>query len=83
MRLLEAIAIQMNCKNILELKNLSQDCRTRLAVLLEERVPAGLADIEEWNEVLGFFFGTKSINSEKAKQELLLLLKDAQAVFKK
>lgn len=83
MRLLEAIAIQMNCKNISDLKYLNQDRRTRLAVLLEERVPASLADIEEWNEVLGFFFGTKSINSEKAKEELLLLLKDAQAVFKK
>ena len=52
MELLNAVLIVTKCENAEQLKNLSTERKRKLANSLEERVPSGLASIEEWNELL-------------------------------
>lgn len=76
MRLITAIKIQAQCKHNNELKNLSAEKKKRLADLVEERVPSGLAPIEEWNEVITCFVGMEpETDNKKAKSKLLSILR--------
>ena len=75
MKLLNAIKIQLGCILNSEPKTLSAENKKRLAKLVEERVPSGLAPIEEWNEVLKVIVNAPpEHDNEKAKQKLLTLL---------
>jgi len=47
MELLSAILLVTKCENAEELKALSRERKEKLANSLEERVPSGLATIEE------------------------------------
>ena len=51
MELLDAVLVVTKCENAEQLKNLSTERKRKLADSLEERVPSGLASIEEWNEL--------------------------------
>ena len=55
MELLNAVLIVTKCENAEQLKNLSTERKRKLAHSLKERVPSGLASIEEWNELLKLF----------------------------
>ena len=89
MRLIEAIKVQASCEKNEELKSLPPEQKERLAKLIEERVPSGLAPIDEWNEVLSIFTEeAHESDSEKAKLKLLTILsgkgyKEETAVKKK
>lgn len=77
MRLIEALKIQAQCEQKDELKDLSVEKKKRLAKLVEERVPSGLASIEEWNELLSVFMDAPSEkDNEIAKKKLLCYLRD-------
>ena len=76
MELIEAILIVTKCNNVKELRDLSKETKEHLAHLLEERVPSGLATIEEWNEVLFRLDGAPpEFESKKAKNKILNILK--------
>lgn len=75
MRLISAIKIQAQCEKNSDLKNLSAEKKKRLAKLVEERVPSGLASIEEWNELLMVFMDAPPENENKiAKKKLICYL---------
>ncbi len=77
MRLITAVKIQAGCEQDSELKNLSTEKKKRLANLIEERVPSGLAPLEEWNEVISCFEDAKpEKDNKKAKRKLLSLLRE-------
>lgn len=79
MRLISAIKIQAQCENDDELKNLPTEEKRRLAKLVEERVPSGLAPIEEWNEAISCFVESKpETDNKKAKNKLLNILRNEQ-----
>ena len=76
MELLNAILIVTKCENAEQLKNLSPERKFNLAHALEERVPSGLAPIEEWNELLMLFMDAPPESENKtAKKKLLCYLR--------
>ena len=76
MELLDAILTVTKCERAEQLKNLSPERKTRLAHSLEERVPSGLASIEEWNELLMLFMDVAPETENKiAKRKLLSYLR--------
>ncbi len=76
MELLDAILTVTKCERAEQLKNLSQERKTKLAHSLEERVPSGLATIEEWNEVLMYLADAPPESEKKvAKKKLLCILR--------
>ena len=76
MRLITAIRVQTQCELDSELKDLSVEKKKRLARLIEERVPSGLASIEEWNELLKLFMDAPAETENKvAKKKLLSYLR--------
>ncbi len=76
MKLIDAIKVQAQCEQNSELINLSSEKKKRLAKLVEERVPSGLATLEEWNEVILCFKNTDlETDSRKAKRKLLSILR--------
>ena len=77
MGLINAIKVQAHCELDSELKILPKDKKKRLADLIEERVPSGLATIEEWNEVISCFVDAEpETDNKKAKDKLLSILRD-------
>ena len=77
MELLNAVLIVTKCENAEQLKNLSTESNRKLANSLEERVPSGLASIEEWNELLMIFMDAPPEKENKtAKKKLLSYLRD-------
>ena len=77
MELLNAVLIVTKCENAEQLKNLSTESKRKLANSLEERVPSGLASIEEWNELLMIFMDAPPEKENKtAKKKLLSYLRD-------
>ena len=79
MELLNAVLIVTKCENAEQLKNLSKERKQRLANSLEERVPSGLASIEEWNELLSIFMDAPPEKENKiAKKKLLCYLRDEE-----
>lgn len=79
MELLNAILIVTKCESTEQLKNLSQERKSKLAHSLEERVPSGLASIEEWNELLELFMDAPPERENKiAKKKLLSYLRDEE-----
>lgn len=76
MELLNAILIVTKCESAEELKNLSPERKQKLAHSIEERVPSGLASIEEWNELLKIFMDASAETENKiAKKKLLDFLR--------
>ena len=76
MELLNAVLIVTKCENAEQLKNLSTERKRKLADSLEERVPSGLASIEEWNELLMLFMDAPPETENKtAKRKLLSYLR--------
>ena len=76
MELLDAILTVTKCERAEQLKNLSQERKTKLAHSLEERVPSGLATIEKWNEVLMYLADAPPESEKKvAKKKLLCILR--------
>ncbi len=76
MELLNAVLIVTKCENTEQLKNLSTERKRKLADSLEERVPSGLASIEEWNELLTIFMDVPPEKENKsAKKKLLSYLR--------
>ena len=77
MELLDAVLIVTKCESVEQLKNLSTERKRKLAHSLEERVPSGLASIEEWNELLMIFMDAPPEKENKAaKKKLLCYLRD-------
>lgn len=75
MELLNAILVVTKCESTEQLKNLSQERKLTLAHLLAERVPSGLASIEEWNELLKLFMDAPpESDNQIAKNKLLCYL---------
>lgn len=72
MELLDAILVVTKCKCADELKNLTPERKLMLAQLLEERVPSGLAPIEEWNELLILFTDESPASDNKVAKERLI-----------
>ena len=80
MELLNAVLIVTKCENAEQLKNLSTERKRKLAHSLEERVPSGLASIEEWNELLKIFMDAPPEKENKiAKKKLLSFLRNEAA----
>ena len=76
MELLNAVLIVTKCENAEQLKNLSSERKVKLAHSLEERVPSGLASIEEWNELLKIFMDAPPEKENTiAKKKLLCYLR--------
>ena len=76
MRLINALKVQARCEQDSELKNLPEEKKKRLAKLIEERVPSGLAPIEDWNEVISCFVDAEpETDNKKAKSKLLAILR--------
>ena len=76
MELLNAILTVTKCENAEQLKNLSPERKVKLAHSLEQRVPSGLASIEEWNELLKLFMDAPAETENKvAKKKLLSYLR--------
>ena len=76
MELLNAVLVVTKCENAEQLKNLSTERKRKLAHSLEERVPSGLASIEEWNELLMIFMDAHTEKENKtAKKKLLNYLR--------
>lgn len=76
MELLSAILIVTRCECAEQLKDLSPERKLNLAHSLEERVPSGLASIEEWNEVLKLFTDAPPESENKiAKEKILCYLR--------
>lgn len=79
MELLDAILVVTKCEHAEQLKDLSPERKTWLAHSLEERVPSGLASIEEWNELLMIFMGAPPESENKvAKKKLLDFLRSGK-----
>ena len=77
MELLNAVLIVTKCESVEQLKNLSTKRKRNLADSLEERVPSGLASIEEWNELLMIFMDASPEKENKsAKKKLLSYLRN-------
>lgn len=77
MELLDAILTVTKCECAEQLKDLSPERKQNLAHSLEERVPSGLASIEEWNELLMIFMDAPPEKENKtAKKKLLSYLRD-------
>ena len=77
MELLDAVLVVTKCENAEQLKNLSTERKRKLADSLEERVPSGLASIEEWNELLKIFMDAPPEKENTiAKKKLLCYLRD-------
>ena len=77
MKLITAIKIQANCESENDFKNLPLEKKKRIADLVEERVPSGLATIDEWNEVISCFVKAKpEKDNKKAKNKLLAILRE-------
>ena len=77
MELLNAVLIVTKCENTEQLKNLSTEQKQKLADSIEERVPSGLASIEEWNELLMIFMDASPEKENKsAKKKLLSYLRN-------
>ena len=77
MELLNAVLIVTKCESVEQLKNLSTKRKRKLADSLEERVPSGLASIEEWNELLMLFMDAPPETENKtAKRKLLSYLRN-------
>ena len=75
MELLNAVLVVTKCENAEQLKNLSTERKRKLADSLGERVPSGLASIEEWNELLMIFMDAPPEEENKiAKRKLLSYL---------
>lgn len=72
MELLNAVLIVTKCENAEQLKELSPERKHKLADSLEERVPSGLASIEEWNELLKIFMDAPPEKENKAAKKKLL-----------
>lgn len=80
MELLSAIMIQTKCEKSSELKELPPERKRRLAKLIEERVPSGLATLEEWNEVISCFQELEpETDNKRAKQKLLAILREEES----
>ena len=76
MELLDAILTVTKCERAEQLKNLSPERKVKLAHSLEERVPSGLATIEEWNEDLMYLADAPPESEKKiAKKKLLCFLR--------
>lgn len=76
MELLNAILTVTECERAEQLKDLSPERKQWLAHSLEERVPSGLASIEEWNELLKLFMDAPPEKENKsAKKKLLMYLR--------
>lgn len=76
MELLDAILTVTKCDSEEQLKNLSPERKVKLADSLEERVPSGLASIEEWNELLKLFMDAPPESENRvAKKKLLCYLR--------
>ena len=76
MKLLDAILTVNKCDSAEQLKNLSPERKVKLAHSLKERVPSGLASIEEWNELLKLFMDAPpEIENKIAKKKLLCFLR--------
>ncbi len=83
MELLNAVLIVTKCENTEQLKNLSTERKRKLADSLEERVPSGLASIEEWNELLMIFMDAFPEKENKtAKKKLLCYLRSEEYIEK-
>ena len=79
MELLDAILTVTQCEHVEQLKDLSPERKRMLAHSLEERVPSGLAPIEEWNEVISCFVHAEpETDNRKAKRKLLSILRDGK-----
>ena len=79
MELLDAILVVTKCESADELKNLSSERKLLLAKSLEERVPSGLAPIEEWNELLMIFMsGPPADDNKVAKKRLISYLRSQE-----
>ena len=77
MELLGAVLIVTKCESVEQLKNLSTERKRKLAHSLEERVPSGLASIEEWNELLKLFMDAPPESENRvAKKKLLSYLRN-------
>ena len=77
MKLLKAILVVTKCESAEQLKELSLERKQWLAQSLEERVPSGLASIEEWNEVISCFVDAElETDHKKAKRKLLSILRE-------
>ena len=72
MELLNAVLIVTKCENAEQLKNLSPERKQKLAQDIEERVPSGLASVEEWNELLMIFMDAPPEKENKAAKKKLL-----------
>ena len=76
MELLDAVLIVTKCKDTEELKNLSTERKRNIADALDERVPSGLASIEDWNELLMVFMDAPPEKEKRtAKKKLLCYLR--------
>ena len=76
MELLDAILTVTKCDSAEQLKNLSPERKVKLAHSLKERVPSGLASIEEWNELLKLFMDAPpEIENKIEKKKLLCFLR--------
>ena len=76
MELLNAVLVVTKCENAEQLKNLSPERKVKLAHSIEERVPSGLASIEEWNELLKLFMDAPPESENRvAKKKLLCFLR--------
>lgn len=76
MRLIEAVKVQAGCELDSELRNLSIEKKKWIADLIEERVPSGLATIDEWNELLLHFMGgIPETDNKIAKKKILCYLR--------
>lgn len=79
MELLKAVLIVTKCEDAEQLKKLSTERKQKLADSLEERVPSGLASIEEWNELLMIFMDAPPEKENKtAKKKLLSYLQNEE-----
>lgn len=80
MKLIEAVKIQAGCELDSELRNLTVKKKKWLADIIEERVPSGLATIDDWNELLWHFMGAApESNNKLAKKKLLCYLRHDEA----
>lgn len=81
MELLSAIMIQAKCETKDELRRMPPEQKARMAKLIEERVPSGLASLEEWNEVISCFVESEpEIDNKKAKMKLLAILRGEENI---
>ncbi len=76
MELLDAILTVTKCECAEQLKDLPPERKVKLAHSLEERVPSGLASIEEWNELLKLVMDAPPESENKiAKKKFLCYLR--------